>query len=74
VSGAHRQLVAVTDSRDEFDGYLAAAIRGDRASDDLVLRTIRRLVVRYCRARLSDAPNGRSLRRTTLRRRCAWGY
>jgi RNA polymerase sigma-70 factor (ECF subfamily) len=43
----------MTDSRDnEFDSYLAAAIKGDRVAIDYVLRTIRPLVVRYCRARL----------------------
>lgn len=43
----------MTESRDhEFDAYLAAAMQGDRASIDYVLRTIRPLVVRYCRARL----------------------
>ena len=48
-----RRLVAMTDSRDEeFDAYLAAAIRGDRVAVDYILRTIRPLVVRYCRARL----------------------
>lgn len=47
------QLAAMTDSRDnEFDSYLAAAIKGDRVAIDYVLRTIRPLVVRYCRARL----------------------
>jgi RNA polymerase sigma-70 factor (ECF subfamily) len=45
--------VAMTDRRDEeFDAYLAAAIRGDRVAVDFILRTIRPLVVRYCRARL----------------------
>ncbi|GAA5147039.1 sigma-70 family RNA polymerase sigma factor [Pseudonocardia eucalypti] len=39
-------------SNDEFDQYLGAAIRGDRVAVDYVLRTIRPLVVRYCRARL----------------------
>ncbi len=44
---------AMSDSRDEeFDAHLAAAIAGDRASVEHVLRTIRPLVVRYCRARL----------------------
>jgi RNA polymerase sigma-70 factor (ECF subfamily) len=41
------------DSRDdEFDSYVAAAINGDRRAVEHVLRTIRPLVVRYCRARL----------------------
>jgi len=53
VSVTPRRLVAMTDSRDqEFDAYLAAAIRGDRVAVDYILRTIRPLVVRYCRARL----------------------
>jgi RNA polymerase sigma-70 factor (ECF subfamily) len=37
---------------DEFDSYLAAAVKGDRAAVEHVLRSIRPLVVRYCRARL----------------------
>jgi RNA polymerase sigma-70 factor (ECF subfamily) len=46
----------MTDTRDEeFDLYLAAAIRGDRDAVDFLLRTIRPLVVRYCRARLGPA-------------------
>jgi RNA polymerase sigma-70 factor, ECF subfamily len=45
--------VAVTDTRlEEFDASLAAAIRGDRVAVDFILRTMRPLVVRYCRARL----------------------
>ncbi len=43
----------MTGSRDEeLDGYLAAAIAGDRVAVEHVLRIIRPLVVRYCRARL----------------------
>ncbi|HEY4006661.1 MAG TPA: sigma-70 family RNA polymerase sigma factor [Pseudonocardia sp.] len=43
----------MSDTRDdEFDAYLAAAIQGDQAAVNFVLRTIRPLVVRYCRARL----------------------
>jgi RNA polymerase sigma-70 factor, ECF subfamily len=43
----------MTESRDdEIDSYLAAAIQGDRGAIDHVLRAIRPLVVRYCRARL----------------------
>jgi RNA polymerase sigma-70 factor (ECF subfamily) len=37
---------------DEFAAYVAAAISGDRAAVEHVLRTTRPLVVRYCRARL----------------------
>lgn len=49
-------LAAMTDSRDdELASHLAAAIEGDRVSIDFVLRTIRPLVVRYCRARLGRA-------------------
>ncbi|HEY1971786.1 MAG TPA: sigma-70 family RNA polymerase sigma factor [Pseudonocardia sp.] len=36
----------------EFDAHLAAAMRGDRVALDHVLRTVRPLAVRYCRARL----------------------
>lgn len=47
------RLSAMDDSRDdEFDSYVAAAINGDRRAVEHVLRTIRPLVVRYCRARL----------------------
>ena len=43
----------MSDTRDdEFDAYLAAAIQGDQAAVNFILRTIRPLVVRYCRARL----------------------
>ncbi|HTF50004.1 MAG TPA: sigma factor, partial [Pseudonocardia sp.] len=43
----------MTETRDEeFDAYLAAAIRGDRVAVDFILRTTGPLVVRYCRARL----------------------
>jgi RNA polymerase sigma-70 factor (ECF subfamily) len=43
----------MSDKRDdEFDAYLAAAIQGDQVAVNFVLRTIRPLVVRYCRARL----------------------
>jgi RNA polymerase sigma-70 factor (ECF subfamily) len=37
---------------DEIDEFLAAAIAGERAAVERVLKTIRPLVVRYCRARL----------------------
>jgi RNA polymerase sigma-70 factor (ECF subfamily) len=37
---------------EEFNAYLAAAISGDRVAVDYILRVIRPLVVRYCRARL----------------------
>ena len=47
------RLSAMSESRDdELESHLAAAIQGDRAAIDYVLRTIRPLVVRYCRARL----------------------
>jgi RNA polymerase sigma-70 factor (ECF subfamily) len=43
----------VTDTAvEEVDAYLAAAICGDRNAVDFILRTMRPLVVRYCRARL----------------------
>jgi RNA polymerase sigma-70 factor (ECF subfamily) len=43
----------MNESRDnEIEPYLAAAIQGDRVAVDHVLRIIRPLVVRYCRARL----------------------
>lgn len=43
----------VTRSPDDgFDGYLRAAIHGDRGAVDHILRAIRPLVLRYCRARL----------------------
>ena len=48
-----RRLSTMSDLRDdEFNAYLAAAIQGDRVAVDYILRTIRPLVVRYCRARL----------------------
>ena len=48
-----RRPLAMTETRDEeFDAYLAAAIRGDRVAVDFILRTTGPLVVRYCRARL----------------------
>lgn len=44
---------AMSVSRDhEIDEFLAGAIAGERAAVEAVLRTIRPLVVRYCRARL----------------------
>ena len=47
------RLSTMSDSKDEeFNAHLSAAIQGDRASVDYILRTIRPLVVRYCRARL----------------------
>jgi RNA polymerase sigma-70 factor, ECF subfamily len=53
VSVTPRRLSTMSDSRDdEFNAYLAAAIQGDRVAVDYILRTIRPLVVRYCRARL----------------------
>jgi len=53
VSVTPRRLSTMSDSRDEeFDAYLVAAIQGDRVAVDYILRTIRPLVVRYCRARL----------------------
>jgi RNA polymerase sigma-70 factor (ECF subfamily) len=39
-------------SGDVFDACLAAAVRGDRAAVEYVLRIIRPVVVRYCRTRL----------------------
>jgi RNA polymerase sigma-70 factor, ECF subfamily len=43
----------MTEPRDDaLEEHLAAAIQGDRAAIERVLRTIRPLVVRYCRARL----------------------
>jgi RNA polymerase sigma-70 factor, ECF subfamily len=53
VSVTPRRLSTMSDLRDdEFNAYLAAAIQGDRVAVDYILRTIRPLVVRYCRARL----------------------
>jgi RNA polymerase sigma-70 factor (ECF subfamily) len=53
VSVTPRRLATMSDSTDdEFDAYLAAAISGDRVAVDYILRTIRPLVVRYCRGRL----------------------
>jgi RNA polymerase sigma-70 factor (ECF subfamily) len=43
---------ASTSSDDRFDGYLSAAIHGDRGAVDYILRIIRPLVLRYCRVRL----------------------
>lgn len=38
----------------DFDGLVANAVKGDRRAIDGVLREIRPLVVRYCRARLGS--------------------
>lgn len=47
------RTTAMSVSRDEeIDEFLAGAIAGERAAVERVLRTIRPLVVRYCRARL----------------------
>lgn len=43
---------------EELDGHLAAAIAGDRFAVEHVLRVIRPLIFRYCRARLG--PSGRT--------------
>lgn len=53
VSVTPGRTTAMSGSRDdEIDEYLAAAIAGDRGAVERVLKTIRPLVVRYCRARL----------------------
>ena len=48
----------MTDTSEELDSAVAAAVRGDRASLALVLENVRPLVVRYCRARVGAAERG----------------
>ncbi|NLU81789.1 sigma-70 family RNA polymerase sigma factor [Rhodococcus sp. HNM0569] len=48
----------MTDSSDELDSAVAAAVRGDRAALSVVLENVRPLVVRYCRARVGSAERG----------------
>lgn len=48
----------MTDTSEELDSAVAAAVRGDRASLAVVLARVRPLVVRYCRARVGAAERG----------------
>jgi RNA polymerase sigma-70 factor (ECF subfamily) len=41
---------------DDFDGLIVSAVAGDRDAIERVLRWIRPLVVRYCRARVRNMP------------------
>jgi RNA polymerase sigma-70 factor (ECF subfamily) len=49
---AHSRSAATNSVDDGFDGHLTAAVRGERVAVDFILRSIRPLVIRYCRARL----------------------
>ncbi|NLG55026.1 MAG: sigma-70 family RNA polymerase sigma factor [Rhodococcus sp.] len=48
----------MTDTSEELDSAVAAAVQGDRASLALVLESVRPLVVRYCRARVGATERG----------------
>jgi RNA polymerase sigma-70 factor (ECF subfamily) len=48
----HDAVAGARPPRDDVDALVSAAITGDRAAIEGVLRSIRPLVVRYCRARI----------------------
>lgn len=50
--------LSMTNTGEELDSAVAAAAQGDRNALALVLKTIRPMVVRYCRARVGSAERG----------------